>query len=154
MLAAAGAVGSALLLGLVAQASERAWSTVIQLVFVAAVVGALGPVYVRRWLAAAQPIEPTGELTGEPTALWKPPLVLVVLAALVVIPGELGLGAAGWDAGLRITLGCLLVGLAQALLLERVVAAEEARSERRFVRLPGSGAFSGTKLGFFMSERV
>ena len=54
---------------------------------------------------------PGEELTGEPTPLWKPPLVLIVLASAFVVPGELGLGAVGWDAGLRITGGCLLVGL-------------------------------------------
>ena len=43
---------------------------------------------------------------------------LLASYALFVVPGELGIGAVGWDAGLRITLGCMLVGLAQALLGE------------------------------------
>jgi len=86
--------------------------------------------------------------------LWKPPLVVVVLTALFVVPGELGIGAVGWDAGLRITLGCTLVGLAQALLVERLVASDEARQGRSYVRLPGSRATSGTNLGFFSSRHA
>ena len=108
----------------------------------------------RRWLVAAAEVAPGTPLTGEPTALWKPPLVVVVLTALFVVPGELGFGAVGWDAGLRITLGCLLVGLAQTLLLERVVAADEARNGRSYVRTTGSRATTGTNLGFFRSTRA
>jgi hypothetical protein len=79
---------------------------------------------------------------------------VVVLTALFVVPGELGIGAVGWDAGLRITLGCMLVGLAQALLVERLVASDEARHGRSYIRLPGSRATSGTNLGFFLSRHV
>jgi hypothetical protein len=153
-LAASGALGSVLLLAFAGEASERAASTALQIAFVAAVLCVAGPYYVRRWLAAAQPVAPEAQLTGQPTALWKPPLVVVVLTALFVVPGELGLGAVGWDAGLRITLGCTLVGLAQALLVDRLVAADEARNGRRYIRLPGSRATSGTNLGFFSSERA
>lgn len=154
VLAGAGGLGSALLLALVDEASERATSTTLQILVVAAVLAVAAPVLVRRWLAEAQPVAPDAQLTGQPTALWKPPLVVVVLTALFVVPGELGVGAVGWDAGLRITLGCTVVGLAQALLVERLVAADEARSGRRYVRLPGSRATSGTKLGFFLSNRA
>jgi hypothetical protein len=154
VLAAAGAVGSLLLVAFAGEATEHAASTVLQIAFVAAVLGVAGPYYVRRWLAAAQPAPPDAPLSGQPTALWKPPLVVVVLAALFVVPGELGLGAVGWDAGLRVTLGCTLVGLAQALLLERLVAADEARTGRSYIRLPGSRATSGTNLGFFLNTRV
>ena len=154
VLAAAGAVGSVLLLAFVDEASERAVSTVLQIAFVAAVLAVAGPIFVRRWLAEAQPVAEGAQLTGQPTALWKPPLVVVVLTALFVVPGELGFGAVGWDAGLRITLGCLVVGLAQALLVERLVAGDELRKGRRYVRLAGSRASSGTKLGFFLSERA
>jgi hypothetical protein len=154
VLAASGALGSVLLLGFVDEAGERAVSTAGQIAFVTIVLAVLGPLSLRRWLAAAQPIRPGTEPTGEPTALWMPPLVVVALVALFVVPGELGVGAVGWDAGLRITLGCLLVGLTQALLLARLVAADEARRDRRYVRLPGSRAIGGTKLGFFMSRHV
>ena len=154
VLAGAGALASALLLAFAAEATERAVSTALQIAIVAVVLAVAGPLYVRRWLAAAEPVAPDAQLTGQPTALWKPPLVVVVLTALFVVPGELGIGAAGWDAGLRITLGCMLVGLAQALLVERLVAFDEARHGRSYVRLPGSRATSGTNLGFFLSRHA
>ena len=154
VLAAAGALGSVLLLAFADEASERAASTALQITFVAAVLAVGGPVFVRRWLAAAKPVAGDGALTGQPTALWKPPLVVAVLTALFVVPGELGIGAVGWDAGLRITLGCMLVGLAQAVLLERIVASDESRHGRSYVRLPGSQATSGTNLGFFLSKHA
>jgi hypothetical protein len=154
VLAASGALGSVLLLAFVDEASQRAWSTAGQVAFVALLLAVLAPLSLRRWLAAAQPIPPGSAPTGEPTALWMPPLVVAVLVALFVVPGELGVGAVGWDAGLRITLGCLLVGLTQSLLLASFVAADETRQDRRYVRLPGSRAIGGTKLGFFMSKHV
>jgi hypothetical protein len=154
VLAAAGAVGSVLLLAFAGEASERAASTALQIGVVVALLAVAGPVYVRRWLSAAQPVAAGAQLTGQPTALWKPPLVVAVLTALFVVPGQLGLGAVGWDAGLRITLGCMLVGLTQALLVERLVASDEARNGRRYIRLPGSRATSGTNLGFFLSKRA
>ena len=154
VLAASGALGSVLLLGFVEEASERAASTAAQIAFVLVVLALLGPLALRRWLAAAQPIRPGTQPTGEPTALWMPPLVVAVLVAVFVVPGELGVGAIGWDAGLRITLGCVLVGLTQALLLAWFVAADEARHDRRYVRLPGSRAIGGTKLGFFSHKGV
>jgi hypothetical protein len=143
-----------LLLAFADEASERAASTALQIAFVVAVLAVAGPVFVRRWLGAAQPVAADAALTGQPTALWKPPLVVAVLTALFVVPGQLGIGAVGWDAGLRITLGCMLVGLAQALLVERLVAYDEMRNGRSYVRLPGSQATSGTNLGFFLSKRV
>ena len=154
VLAVAGGLASVLLLAFADEAGERATSTALQIAFVTAVLAVAGPLFVRRWLAEAQPVKEGAQLTGQPTALWKPPLVVVVLTALFVVPGELGIGAAGWDAGLRITLGCMLVGLAQALLVERLVAADEARRGRSYVRLPGSRATSGTNLGFFLSKRA
>jgi hypothetical protein len=154
VLTASGALASVLLLTFAPEATERAASTALQITLVAVVLAVAGPRFVRRWLAAAQPVTPGAELTGQPTALWKPPLVVVVLTALFVGPGELGIGAVGWDAGLRITLGCTLVGLAQALLVERLVAFDEARQGRSYVRLPGSRATSGTNLGFFRRKHA
>ena len=154
VLAGSGALASALLLALVPQASERAGSTLGQLAFVAIVLAVLAPRSARRSIASARPVAAGEQVSGEPTPLWKPPLVLLVLAALFVVPGELGVGVGGWDAALRITGGCLLVGLAQALLIERIVAADEARNDRRYVRMPGSSVTSGTKLGFFSDKAV
>lgn len=153
-LAACGALASALLLVLAGESRDRAGSTIGQIVVVAIVLAALGPLFVRRWLAAAQPLAPRTQPTGQPTPLWTAPLVVVVLVVVFVVPGELGVGAVGWDAGLRITLGGLLVGLTQALLLAPIVAADEARSGRRYLRLPGSRALGGTKLGFFLDKHV
>jgi hypothetical protein len=77
-----------------------------------------------------------------------------VLATPFVVAGELGVGGAGWDAALRVAGGCLLVGLAQGVLIERLVAAEETSSGRSFVRVAGSSATRGTRLGFFRNDRV
>jgi hypothetical protein len=154
VLAASGALASAALLVFVDEAGERSSSTAVQMAVVAIVLALLGPQSVRRWMAAAVPIAPGTQPTGQPTPLWMPPLVVVVLVAVFVVPGELGIGAVGWDAGLRITLACVLVGSAQALLLAQLVAADEARTGRRYLRLPGSRAIGGTKLGFFMSKDV
>jgi len=154
VLAAAGAFAGAAMLVAVGDASDRAGSTIGQLVFVALLLAALAPLIARRSLAGARPVAPDEQLSGEPTALWKPPLVVVVLAAAFVVPGELGIGSVGWDAGVRIAGGCALVGLAQALLWAGVVGADERRSGRTYVRLPGRGMTSGTKLGFFGGKDV
>jgi hypothetical protein len=154
VLAGAGASASVLLLAAVPEASERSASTIGQLVFVALLLLVLAPRSARRSIDGAQPVATADGLSGEPTALWKPPLVVLVLAALFVVPGELGSGFGGWDAALRIAGGCLLVGLAQALLVERIVAAHESRNDRRYVRMPGSSVTSGTKLGFFSDKAV
>lgn len=154
VLAGTGALASVVLLAAVPRASERSWSTIGQLALVLLLLVVLGPRSIRRSIAGARPLQPDEQLTGEPTALWKPPLVLVVLTAAFVVPGELGIDAAGWDAGLRITGGCTLVGLAQALLMERLVAADESRTGRSYVRVPGWNLIGGTKLGFFGGKRV
>ena len=154
VLAGAGALASALLLALVPQASDRAGSTIGQLVFVSLLLAVLAPRAARKSIASARPVTPGEELTGEPTPLWKPPLVLLVLAALFIVPGELGAGSPSWDAALRITGGCLLVGLAQALLMARTVAADETSCGRRYVRVPGWSLIGGTKLGFFGNTQV
>jgi hypothetical protein len=54
----------------------------------------------------------------------------------------------------RICGGCLLVGLAQAIVFERLVGADERRTGRTFVRVAGTSAFGGTKLGFFRRKEV
>ena len=154
VLAGAGALASAVLLIAVAAASDRAASTLGQLAFVTLLLAVFGPLSARRALAGARPVQPGEQLTGEPTPLWVPPLVLVVLATPFVVAGELGVGGAGWDAGLRVTGGCLLVGLAQGVLMERLVAADERRSGRSYIRVPGSSATRGTRLGFFRNDRV
>jgi hypothetical protein len=42
----------------------------------------------------------------------------------------------------------VLVGLAQAILLERLVAGRERELTRRYYRIPGSRILRGTLLGY------
>ena len=147
-LAACGAAGSAGILALKTdQALRGPESTIGQLALVAGLLGWFGPRAVRKSIAEAQELEPGAEGSGEPTPLWQLPLIVAGLTALVVAPQELN-SRAGWDAGLRVTGGCLLVGLAQAVLLERLVAADEQRRGRSYLRFKGSRLGRGTKLGF------
>ncbi len=139
-LAACGALGSVVLLVLDERTTSHAGSTLGQLVVVAILLGVLGPRAVGAALRGAQP-EGVVEATGEPTPLWHLPLVVAVLAAPLC-----ALGA--WDAGLRVTGGCLLVGLAQAFLLTRVVAADERATGRTYARAPGSRILRGTRLAW------
>jgi len=138
-----GAVGSAVLLGFVHGATDGPWSTVVQLTAVAALCVWLGPRSVRKWTARAEPIRNGAGLTGEPTPLWQMPLITAGLALAVALPTQ-----AMWDAGLRVTGGCLLVGLMQAALMAPLVGSDERRRGRSYVRLPGSRILRGTRLGF------
>jgi hypothetical protein len=150
-LAACGALASAALVAF-APASRR-WplNTVAQLAVVAALLEGVGTRKVRKWMRDADEIEPGNEGSGEPTPLWMLPSILVSLAAVFVLLPETGLPAsdrAGWDAALRITGGCLLVGLVQALRYGGIVAGAESRNGRRYIRVKGSHLWSGTKLGW------
>ncbi len=101
----------------------------------------LGPHYARKWMAAAEPAV-DGGVSGEPTPLWQLPAITAALTLAVAVPTGM------WDAGLRVTGGCALVGLMQAALMAPLVAREERRSGRRFVRMPGSRIGRGTRLGW------
>lgn len=140
VLAACGVVGSAVLVVAVNGAKDNATSTVVQLLVVLVLLGVFAPLGAVRAMRAAVGIREEEAGDGEPTPLWQLPAIVVVLA------GVAGL-AVGWDAGLRVTGGCVLVGLAQALLLARLVAARERRDDVTFVRLPGSRILRGTRLG-------
>jgi hypothetical protein len=148
VLAGCGAAGSGALLAGFEEARRRPGSTVGQLAVVAVLLATLAPRSARKAIDRAEPIPPGGEGSGEPTPLWHVPLVLAGLVAAVVVPRELGLERAGWDAALRVTAGCTLVGLAQAVLLEREVAADERRTGRSYLRMPGSRLGRGTRLGW------
>ena len=140
MLAACGVVGSVVLLVVRTDDATRGpLSTVVQLAVVAALLAWLAPRSARTSLAASEAVADEG--SGEPTPLWKLPLIVVGLAALFA-------ALVGWDAALRITGGCTLVGLAQAVVIERIVAADEERRGRVYFRQPGSRILRGTKLGF------
>jgi hypothetical protein len=140
-LAVSGALGSALLLATQAEAPKGVLSTAVQLAVVVVLLLWLGPRSVHRAIAGAERCFSMDLGTGEPTALWQLPLIV---AALTLLIGRFG----GWDAGLRVTAGCILVGLAQAYLLERIVAVNEATSRRRYFRIEGSRILRGTRLGY------
>jgi hypothetical protein len=150
-LAACGALASAALVALVPASRRWPLNTLAQLAVVGALLEGFGTRKVRGWLRDADQLEPGEEGSGEPTPLWMLPPIMVGLAAVFVLLPETGLPAsdrAGWDAALRITGGCLLVGLVQGLRYERIVAGDEARSGRRYLRVKGSHLWSGTKLGW------
>ena len=146
-LAACGAIGTVVLLAGVDQSRQGPASTVGQLVIVGLLLGWFGPRSVRRALASSRPVGLGQVGTGEPTPLWQLP---TIVAGLTGVAGVLG----GWDAGVRVTGGCLLVGLAQAVLLERLVAARERRVNRRFYRMPGSRILRGTRLGYEPADQL
>lgn len=138
VLAGSGALSAAIVLLFADGATDGPASTVIQLLLVAALMATLGARSVRRSIERAALVDDAGR--GEPTPLWQLPAIVAGLTL------AFGFGV-GWDAGLRIGGGCVIVGLAQAVLYERMVAAAEAARGARFFRLPGSSLLKGTKLG-------
>jgi len=140
-LAASGALGAILLLVLKGDdATAGPTSTIVQIGIVAVLMATLGARSVRRSMERAAELEPAEPSSGEPTPLWQHPLIVAGLTL------PFGLVDA-WDAALRVCGGCVMVGLAQALLFSSMVAREEARRGVRFHRVPGSSLFTGTKLG-------
>jgi hypothetical protein len=150
-LAACGAVASVALIALVPDSRRRPASTLLQLAAVVLLLETLGRRAVRGWMDRAEELPAGEEGSGEPTPLWMLPPIVAGLAAVFVLLPETGLpasDAAGWDAGLRVTAGCLFVGLAQAFSFERTVGADEERRGRRYLRVKGSRLIGGTKLGY------
>ncbi len=150
-LAGCGLLGSLLLLLLAPQSRRWPLNTLAQLAAVAVLLAVFGPRSVRKAIAGSVPVVAGAEGSGEPTPLWLIALIVPGLALSFAALSLLPLPAAdraGWDVSLRITGGCVLVGAAQALLLEREVARDEAATGRRHYRLPGSRIGRGTKLGF------
>ena len=144
-LALCGAIGTIVLLAVSSQAHRDPLSTAGQLAVVALLLAWLGPRSVHRAIAASEPRSERDLGSGEPTPVWRLPLIVVVLA------GAAGL-VAGWDAGVRVTGGCALVGLAQALVLERIVAADEDETGRTYFRIAGSRILRGTRLGYIATD--
>jgi hypothetical protein len=150
-LAALGAASSAGLIVFVPASRRWPLNTAAQLAVVAVLLEAFGTRKVRKWLEDADQIEPGEEGSGEPTPLWMLPPIVASLAAFFVLLPETGLPGsdkAGWDAGLRITGGCMLVGLAQGLRYAGIVGQDERKRQRRYIRVKGSHLWSGTKLGW------
>jgi hypothetical protein len=145
VLAGCGLLSALLVLAFAGGATDAPINTIVQLSIVAVLLLFAGSLSVRRSMAAAVELRSGEAPDGQPTALWKLPLIVAVLS--------LGFGLlAGWDAGLRIGGGCVIVGLAQAVLFERLVAAEEARRGQRYFRVPGSRILS-TRLGSLPAVR-
>ena len=140
VLAGCGALGSLGLLIALPGSRHSPLSTIIQLAIVVALLALLGPRGVRRSIAASSTLSADDVGSGEPTPLWHVVAIVVVLA---VIAGE----AAGWDAGLRVTLGCMLVGLFQALILGGCVTVDERATGLTYYRVKGSRILRGTRLG-------
>jgi len=140
-LAACGAAGSALLLATTDESRRWPLSTVAQCAAAGGLAVVLGRRGTKRAIEAAEDRSPDELGSGEPTPLWMHPLIVGGLAALFPVlreAGGPGSELAGWDASLRVTAGCALVGLTQALVLERQVAAAEESSGRVFYRYRGS----------------
>lgn len=143
VLAALGLAGSVALLALADGATDVPASTVGQLLLVALLLAIFAPRGAHAALASAEALaSPVEAGSGEPTPLWHLPLVVAVLAAPLLL-----LGAP--DAALRVTGGCALVGLAQAVVLAGIVARAERAQGRAYVRRPGSRILRGTKLGWW-----
>ncbi len=138
-LTACGLAASVIVVALSEKSTENSTSTIVQLAAVLVLMLTLGSWSVVRSLNKATALGSSDETTGEPTPLWQLPLIVAGLALVF--------GLLAWDAALRIGGGCLIVGLAQAVLFERIVAAREKRDGTRFFRIPGSSLFTGTKLG-------
>jgi hypothetical protein len=150
-LAAIGAGSSAALIAFVPASRRWPLNTVAQLAAVVVLLETLGTRKVRRWLSDAEELEPDEVGSGEPTPLWMLPPIVASLAAFFVLLPETGLPGsdkAGWDAGLRVTGGCMLVGLAQGIRWAGIVEKDEQARGRRYLRVKGSHLWSGTKLGW------
>ena len=150
-LAAIGAASSAGLIVLVPASRRWPLNTAAQLAAVVVLLETLGTRKVRRWLGDAEELLPGEVGSGEPTPLWMLPPIVASLAAFFVLLPETGLPGsdkAGWDAGLRITGGCMLVGLAQGIRYAGIVEKDEQKRGRRYLRVKGSHLWSGTKLGW------
>jgi len=139
-LEACGAIGTGALLAVTSQTRRGPASTAGQLIALALLLAWLGPRSVRRAIATSEPRSLPDVGSGEPTPLWQLPLIV---AALTAIAGLL----AGWDAGVRVTGGCVLVGLTQGVVLERLVAAHERATARTYFRVAGSRILRGTRSG-------
>lgn len=152
LLAVAGTAASAALVANVPQSRRWPLNTVGQLALVGLLLARRGPATVDAWMAASESSDPMS-FTGEPTPLHHVPVPMLV--GVVVFKGLEAIGGplrpltrrAGWDASLRVTAGSAMVGIFQATVLARRVAAAEQRERRTYIRLPGSRLGGGTRLG-------
>lgn len=140
VLASCGTIGTVALLAITAEARRAPASTGAQLLVVAGLLAWFGPRGVRRSIARSNQLPAQDVGSGEPTPVWH---IVAIAVILTVLAGELG----GWDAGLRVTAGCLLVGTFQALVLGQAVTSQQRARGRTYYRIAGSRILKGTRLG-------
>jgi hypothetical protein len=140
VLGVCGAIGSLVLLISVPASRDSLLSTAVQLAIVLGLLAWLGPRGVRRSVAASVSLAADDIGSGEPTPLWHIVAIVLVLTAVVG-------GVGGWSAGLRVTGGCLLIGLVQALALAPLVTRTERHAGVTYYRVKGSRILRGTRLG-------
>ncbi len=116
-------------------------STAVQETVVAAILLWFGPRGVRRSIAASNELDAQAIGSGEPTPLWH---IGAIVIGLTLTAGTI----AGWDAGLRVTIGCALVGSVQMGVLALMVKADEHATGRTYYRVKGSRILRGTRLGY------
>jgi hypothetical protein len=141
VLAAWGIGATVILLLTSSGATDGLTSTLIQELVVAALLLLFGPRGVRRSIAQSDELPAADPGSGEPTPLWH---VAAIVIALTLVAGLV----AGSDAGLRVTVGCTLVGATQAGVLAAMVGADERRTHRAYFRVKGSRILRGTRLGY------
>lgn len=146
LLAACGTIGTVVLLAVTAQARRAPASTAAQLLILAALLAWLGPRGLRRSIASSDQLPPQDIGSGEPTPPWH---IVAIAVALTVLAGEIG----GWDAGLRVTAGCLLVGVFQSVALGHAVASRQRAGGCTYYRIAGSRLLRGTRLGHVTGDR-
>ncbi|MEA2478261.1 MAG: hypothetical protein QOJ07_183 [Thermoleophilaceae bacterium] len=146
-LVAVGAAGSAALLATTDEARRWPLNTAGQLVLAAGAVAYFGPRGARKAMDESVELQPGAVGSGEPTPLWMHPLIVGGFAAVFPVASEAGVKLAGYDACLRVTIGSMIVGLGQAVLIERIVARAEREQNRRYFRIVGSRGAS-TRLGW------
>lgn len=137
-LAAIGIAGSVALVATSEDARSGPLNTAAQLAVVAGLAVTLGRRGARRSVERALDRRPDELGTGEPTPLWMHPLIVGGLAAVFPLLHAAGVDRSGLDASLRITAGAAVVGLTQAILIERTVAAAERDRGRTYYRAKGS----------------
>jgi hypothetical protein len=140
-LVACGVVGSGVLLATSEESTRGPLNTVLQCAAAGGIAVALGRRLTKRAIEEAREVSSNEVGSGEPTPLWMHPLIVAGLAVLFPVLREVGgpgSDLAGWDASLRVTAGSALVGLTQAVVLERLVAGEERSTGRSFYRHKGS----------------
>ncbi|MGI9185437.1 MAG: hypothetical protein ACR2GZ_10850 [Solirubrobacteraceae bacterium] len=140
VLATCGTIGTVVLLAVTTQARRAPASTGAQLLVLAGLLAWFGPRGVCRSIARSNQLPARDAGSGEPTPVWH---IVAIAVILTVLAGELG----GWDVGLRVTAGCLLVGTFQALVVGRMVATQQHASGRTYYRIAGSRILKGTRLG-------